>query len=235
MTQNGTVAICNCPLLNGRGNCRSRAKFETRDADGSNPKVTCKRHLSIVIKQYRNAVCVKVYSMGRNGTLTEYPNPIAQLAREYEARGRAHLFGNANGFRTTTTPPPPPPVSTTTPPPPSPVSTTTPLQRFRQLVDRNPAMLSDPVIMNLYNRFVNNNAPMPPPPTVKAVMNKQSVISEENSTCCICYEEMTPNNAGSLPSCKHVFHMKCIDKWCNSNRHHQCPMCRTKINVVVST
>eukprot|EP01059_Diplonema_ambulator_P006218 TRINITY_DN1595_c0_g1_i3.p1 TRINITY_DN1595_c0_g1~~TRINITY_DN1595_c0_g1_i3.p1 ORF type:complete len:238 (+),score=14.50 TRINITY_DN1595_c0_g1_i3:170-883(+) len=54
-------------------------------------------------------------------------------------------------------------------------------------------------------------------------------IREGNSTCCICFDEMVPEekNAKKLYPCNHLFHSKCIMMWLN--RSLRCPYCRTKI------
>jgi hypothetical protein len=49
-----------------------------------------------------------------------------------------------------------------------------------------------------------------------------------NEDCFICMERYNCNEFKRiLPSCKHYFHKKCIDKWLKSNA--SCPVCRDQL------
>ncbi|XP_038902313.1 RING-H2 finger protein ATL63-like [Benincasa hispida] len=46
--------------------------------------------------------------------------------------------------------------------------------------------------------------------------------------CVICLSLFEENEIGrSLPKCKHVFHVECIDMWLSS--HSNCPICRVPV------
>lgn len=45
--------------------------------------------------------------------------------------------------------------------------------------------------------------------------------------CSICMDEYVPNRyKRELPSCQHVFHKTCIDKWLTTATDMDCPLCR---------
>jgi hypothetical protein len=84
---------------------------------------------------------------------------------------------------------------------------------------------NNPLFSTVYNREVVTKR-------IYAILDKVSSISEDEKDCSVCYGEMTCVNASSIPTCKHVFHTNCINKWCRSNIHHKCPLCRSPINIM---
>jgi hypothetical protein len=66
-------------------------------------------------------------------------------------------------------------------------------------------------------------------------LNRVLSIDVNDKECSICYEEMTCENANTVPSCKHTFHRKCINRWCIEVNHQHCPLCRNPIMVYNGT
>ena len=57
-----------------------------------------------------------------------------------------------------------------------------------------------------------------------------SVIKEtvSKNVCVICIDDYKSDNLiREIKTCKHLFHVKCIDKWFEEN--HSCPECRISI------
>ena len=51
----------------------------------------------------------------------------------------------------------------------------------------------------------------------------------EGATCSVCLEELRGGEmVRSLPGCRHVFHVGCIDPWLHS--HVTCPLCRSDLS-----
>ncbi|XP_039787029.1 E3 ubiquitin-protein ligase EL5-like [Panicum virgatum] len=51
----------------------------------------------------------------------------------------------------------------------------------------------------------------------------------EGATCSVCLEEVRGGEmVRSLPGCRHVFHVGCIDPWLHS--HVTCPLCRSDLS-----
>lgn len=49
-----------------------------------------------------------------------------------------------------------------------------------------------------------------------------------DTNCAICLQDFENKEEGrKLPSCKHVFHLKCIDEWLI--RQGSCPICRRDV------
>ncbi|KAG2657480.1 hypothetical protein PVAP13_1KG160000, partial [Panicum virgatum] len=49
------------------------------------------------------------------------------------------------------------------------------------------------------------------------------------ATCSVCLEEVRGGEmVRSLPGCRHVFHVGCIDPWLHS--HATCPLCRSDLS-----
>nr|BAD19789.1 hypothetical protein [Oryza sativa Japonica Group]BAD19963.1 hypothetical protein [Oryza sativa Japonica Group] len=47
--------------------------------------------------------------------------------------------------------------------------------------------------------------------------------------CSMCLEELHAGEmVREMPSCKHLFHVECIDMWLHS--HRTCPMCRCDLS-----
>eukprot|EP00268_Persea_americana_P019112 TRINITY_DN19786_c0_g2_i1.p1 TRINITY_DN19786_c0_g2~~TRINITY_DN19786_c0_g2_i1.p1 ORF type:complete len:137 (+),score=2.68 TRINITY_DN19786_c0_g2_i1:277-687(+) len=54
-----------------------------------------------------------------------------------------------------------------------------------------------------------------------------STTAKLNSNCAICLENFKRGDrCRVLPSCKHMFHDRCVDAWLNEKQ--RCPTCRTK-------
>ncbi|KAL6300095.1 hypothetical protein BKA93DRAFT_741197 [Sparassis latifolia] len=49
--------------------------------------------------------------------------------------------------------------------------------------------------------------------------------------CLICLDEYGSDDSLRLMSCKHAFHMDCVDKWLQVGRNN-CPACRTKVSAL---
>ena len=50
------------------------------------------------------------------------------------------------------------------------------------------------------------------------------------ATCSVCLEEVRGGEmVRSLPGCRHVFHVGCIDPWLHS--HATCPLCRCQVSL----
>ncbi|KAI3810044.1 hypothetical protein L1987_19651 [Smallanthus sonchifolius] len=59
--------------------------------------------------------------------------------------------------------------------------------------------------------------------------NSSTTIDERDGTnCAICLQDFEKKEEGrELPSCRHVFHLKCIDEWLI--RQGSCPICRRDV------
>ncbi|KAK4748638.1 hypothetical protein SAY87_015224 [Trapa incisa] len=56
-----------------------------------------------------------------------------------------------------------------------------------------------------------------------------SEIQSPPESCAVCLYDFEPHDeARRLPSCCHVFHRGCIDRWLGYG-HHTCPLCRTSL------
>ena len=53
-------------------------------------------------------------------------------------------------------------------------------------------------------------------------------IDIQNSGCLMCYDPFVPTDLIRMLSCKHLFHMHCIDNHLE-NISHLCPYCRTPV------
>lgn len=61
------------------------------------------------------------------------------------------------------------------------------------------------------------------PPPVKYKIHVRTL--SDSDECVICLDNLIDGDyCRLLPSCKHVFHLDCIDKWLNN--HATCPICR---------
>ncbi|KAK1440067.1 hypothetical protein QVD17_05892 [Tagetes erecta] len=64
----------------------------------------------------------------------------------------------------------------------------------------------------------------------KRVFKSSSTTNDERdeTNCAICLQDFEKEDEGrELPSCRHVFHVKCIDEWLI--RQGSCPMCRRDV------
>ncbi|KAF5733066.1 putative Zinc finger protein [Tripterygium wilfordii] len=54
----------------------------------------------------------------------------------------------------------------------------------------------------------------------------EDLVERPESCCCIClYEYERGAEIRGLPTCKHVFHRQCLDRWIDLE-HITCPLCR---------
>ncbi|XP_078437403.1 RING/U-box superfamily protein [Wolffia australiana] len=68
--------------------------------------------------------------------------------------------------------------------------------------------------------------PMKPLPTFK--LRSVSAHSHEAETCPICLQDFEDGEAASrLPSCGHIYHSACVDKWLT--KQNSCPICRGEV------
>nr|XP_016509066.1 PREDICTED: RING-H2 finger protein ATL18-like [Nicotiana tabacum] len=59
------------------------------------------------------------------------------------------------------------------------------------------------------------------------VQGRSSIDGEVEESCSICLMEYEKENVVcELPSCKHVFHMECIERWVERGQF-TCPLCRS--------
>ncbi|CAG9313190.1 unnamed protein product [Blepharisma stoltei] len=59
----------------------------------------------------------------------------------------------------------------------------------------------------------------------RAPFNRQMVQVSE-STCCICFEDFADDASVRKLTCKHLFHVKCIDDWFQRREAPICPLCK---------
>ena len=62
---------------------------------------------------------------------------------------------------------------------------------------------------------------------IKKFYKKNDSGKMESPTCCICLTQLKINEDVCRLKCKHIFHFKCIKKWCE--KKWVCPFCRGKI------
>lgn len=74
------------------------------------------------------------------------------------------------------------------------------------------------------------------------IMNPQDILvnrkqdedeDEVDLTCAICMCELEPDEYIYNLSCKHPFHISCLEQW--YRRKDICPLCKSHIDVVVTT
>ncbi|XP_008811732.1 NEP1-interacting protein 1 [Phoenix dactylifera] len=62
-------------------------------------------------------------------------------------------------------------------------------------------------------------------PKIKITMEDNVDASGERIVCAVCLQDFqTGETARSLPHCRHIFHLPCIDSWLI--KHGSCPLCR---------
>jgi hypothetical protein len=61
-------------------------------------------------------------------------------------------------------------------------------------------------------------------------INDGNQWTNNDNTCCFCYEVHTPSTSVKGPECGHRFHCHCLLDWFDSSR--SCPMCRVTLNPV---
>ena len=77
--------------------------------------------------------------------------------------------------------------------------------------------------------------PMPPRGLPRATIDafptapfEEGSMSKEDATCSVCLADYEVGEVlRTLPSCRHAFHMPCIDEWLAS--HQTCPLCRESL------
>ena len=78
-----------------------------------------------------------------------------------------------------------------------------------------------------YDYFINckeiNNKVCKP---VRIKENDDLIINKECCNIC-CEDYIVGQYKRTLPSCNHVFHKKCVDKWLKSKSN--CPICRSEL------
>ena len=53
-------------------------------------------------------------------------------------------------------------------------------------------------------------------------------IQYEQSICSICFNNYTNDKIIEYKICKHIFHLECINQWCNfTQQFNKCPVCNT--------
>ncbi|BFG29557.1 hypothetical protein CerSpe_158290 [Prunus speciosa] len=64
----------------------------------------------------------------------------------------------------------------------------------------------------------------------QSAFRSSNMIESCNDFCCsICLQELKEGEcARELPTCRHFFHMACIDQWLK--QQSSCPMCRTRVD-----
>jgi hypothetical protein len=65
---------------------------------------------------------------------------------------------------------------------------------------------------------------------VRLAKIKMGAVSEQfqsTKECCICYSSLVKSSTVSILKCDHVYHSKCILKWCSESA--ECPLCRSEI------
>ncbi|VVA22784.1 PREDICTED: NEP1-interacting [Prunus dulcis] len=64
----------------------------------------------------------------------------------------------------------------------------------------------------------------------QSTFRSSNTIESCNDFCCsICLQELKEGEcARELPTCRHFFHMACIDQWLK--QQSSCPMCRTRVH-----
>jgi len=64
----------------------------------------------------------------------------------------------------------------------------------------------------------------------KRVKSKSTGLGE---TCSICISSLKRNQNAKRLCCEHIFHSKCINKWCSVQQKSKlcstCPICRSKV------
>jgi hypothetical protein len=79
-------------------------------------------------------------------------------------------------------------------------------------------------IENIYTYIENNKKKKR-----KKILNKIK-YSKELDICSICHDSYKPEsvNIREINSCKHVYHLECINSWLITYNRNKCPMCNIK-------
>lgn len=80
----------------------------------------------------------------------------------------------------------------------------------RSLIDDQEMKRNDNIILNLEPRY--------------------STISDKNTQCTVCMDNIDLNQTIVQTQCNHIFHSKCLDNWVKYKS--DCPICRKKIPVL---
>jgi hypothetical protein len=85
-------------------------------------------------------------------------------------------------------------------------------------------LLSIITIFNIYKEIKKNKKQK----SIR-ILN-QIKYSNELDICSICHDSYKPEstNIRELNSCKHVYHLECINSWLITYKQKNCPMCNTK-------
>jgi hypothetical protein len=88
-------------------------------------------------------------------------------------------------------------------------------------------LLSIMTIFNIYKKIKNNKKQKKQKPI--RILN-QIKYSNELDICSICHDSYKPesSNIRELNSCKHVYHLECINSWLITYKRKNCPMCNTE-------
>ena len=89
--------------------------------------------------------------------------------------------------------------------------------------------------LSIYSQLLLNN--ILPKEKLKPKLKKEKMTKKfwskndsgklEAPTCCICLAIMKLNEEVTKLKCKHIFHVKCLEKWLENKE--ECPFCRGKI------
>lgn len=83
-------------------------------------------------------------------------------------------------------------------------------------------------------RFLQPVEVTPTPEQITANTTVGNRVSDEDHTCAICQDTLTPEQEGrKLNACGHWFHKTCIDTWFQRDVH--CPVCRHDIRESANT
>lgn len=105
----------------------------------------------------------------------------------------------------------------------------------KNLARRNTSGFSNSSTFNhiLSEQYMNNYEQMLFEPVKvglisKILLDTTCVLnSEKLSFCVICQDDININTILRSLSCKHLFHINCIDKWLTENK--KCPICKCEI------
>lgn len=56
-----------------------------------------------------------------------------------------------------------------------------------------------------------------------------TIHERESDDCCICLEPIPKNSQIRALSCKHVYHLECLDRWLLEDKNNKCPLCSNAV------